>query len=70
MFLPFDAHAILQIPLNRLTEKDRLIWTKGIKGNYSVKEAYAQYPKPSQLQIQHLQIKTEAENFSTREQKL
>ena len=40
MFHPFDADAILQVPLSRRVVQDVVVWFGSKKGNYAVKSGY------------------------------
>ena len=40
MFHPFDADAILQVPLSRRVVEDVVVWSASKKGNYTVKYGY------------------------------
>ena len=40
MFHPFDADAILQVPLSRWVVQDVVMWSDSKKGNYTVKSRY------------------------------
>ena len=40
MFLPYDANAILKIPLSARTQDDKLFWFETRDGKYSVRSGY------------------------------